>query len=316
MSSEPIVSARAASLYQRMAAGGDPSTGDADAVSELLNLNLIRRNHGGPGYAVEDPAYIAARLAAQFHGEAARQLQQATEAAKAFDGLLGAFGARSGADGPALVEHLSGIEVINGRLGHIFSGCTESIDVFQPTPRIPANLARIKGRDLATLGRGVQMRTLYHDDIRGGRSMDDWVVDMTAAGAQIRTLDGSFPRMFIIDRRVTVIPGEEPDVALIVHDRGIAGFLTTHLFDFHWRTARPWGRPASVVTSGPIVVVDSRQERILELLAEGKTTKEIGALLPLRPRRMAALMSELKELYGAETLFQLACRWRESSSVS
>lgn len=311
MSDHAIISAAATRLYGHVAAGTQPTGEDAGAASELLNLKLVRRDPATGSYAVEDPAYVAARLAAEFHAEAARQLTRADQAATAFDALSAAYGARTAVGGSGLVEHLTGMETINGRLGHIFAGCAESVDVFQPTRRIPANLARIKSRDLASLGRGVRMRTLYHEDVRAGFGMDEWVADMTAAGAQVRTLDAVFPRMFIIDRRIAVIPGEEPDVARIVHDQGVAQFLTDHLFECHWECARPWGDAVGELFSASI---DARQQRILELMASGKTTKEIGTILELKPRRMAELMAELKGLYGAETLFQLACLWRDQQS--
>ena len=69
-------------------------------------------------------------------------------------------------------------------------------------------------RDLRTIERGVHMRTLYQHTARRSKATRDYVNLMLAHGAQVRTLDEFFNRLIVIDRRLAIIPGEAPDVAL------------------------------------------------------------------------------------------------------
>ena len=46
-------------------------------------------------------------------------------------------------------------------------------------------------------------------------------VERTRVGAQVRTLDEFFNRLIVIDRRMAVIPGDAPEVALAIHEPDI-----------------------------------------------------------------------------------------------
>lgn len=306
--SERLISPAAMALYERIAGGGQPSPEDTSEVSELLNLQLLRSGSGEHCYTAVDPSYVGARLAATFHEEAARQLMRAAEVNAALEVLRPAYAARPVSDQDGTVEYLSGHAVINARLGQVLAGCTESLFASQPDgPRRPEALATVRQRDLAALNRGVAMRTLYSDDARAGAGMHEWVAEMTSAGAEIRTTEESFPRMIIVDGRVAVIPGDDDSVARIIHDPGVARFLADHLFGSYWARAMPWAgeeNPALALTN-------ARYERILLLMASGRSQREIGKQLNLGARRLAEIVAELKVIYGAESLFQLACRWRE-----
>ena len=50
-----------------------------------------------------------------------------------------------------------------------------------------------------------------------------------AHGAQVRTLDEFFNRLIVIDRRLAVMPGEAPDVAVAIHDQNLVVLPRRHL---------------------------------------------------------------------------------------
>lgn len=312
-----IVSPEAVDLYGRVAAGGTPLPADAAALSQLVNLQLLRNEPQTGQYAAADPAYIGARLLAAFHDEAAKQLKRAAEFGDCFDGLKAAYAGRPSHDG-GTVEYLQGAPVINARLGPVLASCRDELLAAQPGgPRRPEILATVRKRDLANLQRGIRMRTLYSEDARGGRGMHKWVGEMTAAGAEIRTTDHDYPRMIIIDRRVAVIPGADDLTARIIHDAGVAGFLADHLFGSYWAQARPW-----VGVPDPQQFLDrERQERVMALMDDGMTLAQIAERLQISQRRLATIVAELKVAYGVTSLFQLGSRWRaarqsEAASVS
>ena len=296
-----IVTPKARELYLRILAGEQPTTDETTGVATLLNLGLLRQD-GPSRYVPVDPAYIGDQLTASFQAEAARQSALAAAVQDEMTDLVAAFAARP-SDSAGLVEFVQGTDAINARLGQVLASCAAELMVLQPGgARRREILEVVRERDLETLRRGVTMRTIYHADARAGAVMDSWVGMMTESGAQIRTLDEPFQRMIVIDHRVAVIPGGTETAAYIVHDAGLAAFLATGF-------ERDWARSAEWVGEGPDAHLRGRQERILSLLATGLSVKAVASKLGLSQRSLAAEISTLKEHYGVESQFQLACAW-------
>ena len=55
--------------------------------------------------------------------------------------------------------------------------------------------------------RGVRMRTLYQHSARHSPATREYVADIVARGAEVRTLDEFFRRLIVVDRQVAVVPG-------------------------------------------------------------------------------------------------------------
>lgn len=300
---QAIISPEASELYQRVAAGAQPDEQDIQAADELLGIGLLRHDRHGDVVPV-DPRYVGARLASAFQVEAARQVALSADVQDAFAALGDAYAARP-TGGAGTVEFLQGTEAINARVGQALSGCTTQLLICQPGgARRQEILDAVKGRDLETLGKGLEMRTIYHEDARAGAGMHEWVVEMMAAGAEYRTLAEAFQRLIVIDRRLAVIPGDSDEHAYIVHDAGLASFLAD-MFDRDWVRAEPWfgggGEARGQLTT--------RHEVILRKLAAGHTSQRIATDLGISARRLADIISELKVTYDAKTLFALACTW-------
>ena len=67
----------------------------------------------------------------------------------------------------------------------------------------------VGAREIAALKRGVKMRTLYQHAARRGADTRKYVAAVTAAGAEVRTLDEFFNRLIVVDRRIAIIPSHE-----------------------------------------------------------------------------------------------------------
>lgn len=305
-----VVSEEARELFGRMAATGEqPAADEAGAVNLLINLGLIRQDPA-EGFILVDPQYVGARWEGALYTQAAALLEQAATVSEALRDLRHAFDHRN-ADSAGLIEYHRGSDAINWRLGQVLAGCSGELLVCQPGgPRRPEILQETAGRDLATLSRGVKMHTIYHEHARSGPAMDDWVGSMSAAGAEFRTLDERFERMIIIDRRIAVVPGDDilttsaDAVAYIVNDSGVARFLARQ-FERDWSRATLWSAPAPEE-----VALSGRQLAVLRALAAGDSQQQIARRLGVSQRTMAETIAELKDLYGATTLFQLACSWK------
>ena len=288
-------------LFSRLVAGQQPGADDSQALENLLSLGLVREDLP-EGFVPVDPASVEARAAADLYREASRALADVAAVADAFRAPRQAYESRPRAEGCA-IESLRGSAIINARLGPILAGVKSEILSCQPGRRRNREVRQVaESRDSEALRRGVVMRTLYHESVRGGEGMDRWVADMTALGAQIRTLDEPFSRMIIIDRQVAVIPADtiietsNEAIAHIIHDTDIADFLARAVFDANWERAEPWGRERDISDRGQL---------ILAALARGEAVETIGRRLGLGKTMMAQEIRQLKETYGAKTLPQL-----------
>ncbi|MFD0570109.1 LuxR C-terminal-related transcriptional regulator [Kitasatospora gansuensis] len=263
------------------------------------------------GYVLVDPQYAGARLEANFFSISALMLEQAASISDAFKPLRATFDSRA-ADAAGLIEQHRGSEAIGWRMGQILSGCSTEILCCQPgAQRRPEAIQEASTRDLAALRRGVAMRTIYHEQARTGAGMDLWVSTMTAAGADIRTLDAHFERMFIIDRRIAVIPGDHilvdstDAVAYVVNDPGIAAFLARQ-FERDWEQSTPWNDPGKA----PLALT-TRQAAILRGLEAGTSREKLAHQVGISLRTLAVAVSELKDHFGVKSAFELACCWKE-----
>ncbi|MEV8324487.1 hypothetical protein [Kitasatospora sp. NPDC056731] len=308
------ISRDARDVYVRFVATGEPiREEDGGARSELLNLGLLRDDPVN-GVTAVDPSYVGAQWEASFHTWAAGMLTEAAAIPDVLRDFRDAFDNRATDARAGVMELLRGSAAINARLGQVLAGCAQELLVCQPGgERRREILAETKDRDLGVLRRGVIMRTLYHANARSGSAAHEWVREMTAAGAEIRTLSEPFQRMIVIDRQIAVIPGDtilatsKDALAYIVHDRGVAGFLA-EIFERDWARAETW---AGETSHGKLT---DRHEHILRELAQERDYEAIGKQLGVSKRTVALLVAEIKEIYGVETLFGLACAWRDEQS--
>lgn len=308
------VNKAAVDLYVRVATEGyTPGDIDEDAVTHLLNAGLFRETPDG--YLPVDPGAVGTRLQAGLHSraaslnaQAAAMLQHAAEVPETLEPLLQAYECRA-AGRAGLIEHLQGTEVINARVAQVLDHASQEVLFAQPGQlRRPQKVSRATDRDLAVLQRGVKMRTIYSAETRLQADMDQIVEVKSGAGAEYRVLHEPFQRMFIIDRRIAVVPANNvlttssEALAQLVHDPVLAGFLADQ-FERDWRRAELWNPPEP---SG----ITAAERQVLCGLALGGTQQSIAKDMGVSMRMGGKLIRRLKARYGVETLFQLGAAWR------
>jgi DNA-binding NarL/FixJ family response regulator len=156
-----------------------------------------------------------------------------------------------------------------------------------------------RARGTLALKSGAGMRALYQHSARHDGAMAAYVDELTAAGAEVRTIDDLFSQLVIVDRRIAFIPAaaDRPAVGLVRHPV-LVGCLAD-LFDHVWHRADPYLAYATQNITTPV------QDLIIRMLVDGETGRVIAKRLGISDRTFAKRITRLKADYRAHTTFQL-----------
>lgn len=273
-----------------------------EALDLLLELGLLVHDETSGHYLPVDPASVQNRVVVPLSREGADLLNESAEWAEAFSDLGQAFRRATRSDVAPITE-LRGVPQIDHFLQALVSDCRSEILTAQPYGRRPAaQLAQAEHRDLRALDRGVRMRTLYQHSARQSPATREYVAEVTAHGAEVRTLDEFFKRLIIIDREVAVIPGSEDHaVAIALRDKSVVAYLVD-IFERSWERGHPF--TAHDARNEKSIAADVRAMTI-RLLVEGHSDPASAKRLGVSTRTYAGYIAALKEEYGVQTRFQL-----------
>jgi sugar-specific transcriptional regulator TrmB len=282
---------------------------DHEAVQVLVDLGLLRQAESG-GWVAADPAAAQSGVVAPMGRQVAELLSESAAWADTFASLSQAF-RRTPTASP--IEEIRGLPNINRFLESAVDDAETELLTAQPAgARSAVILQQAVDRDLRTIERGVHMRTLYQHTARRSKATRDYVNLMLAHGAQVRTLDEFFNRLIVIDRRLAIIPGEAPDVALAIHDKNLVSYLAD-IFDRSWERAREYNERGSASDSD--IAAEVRQLTV-RMLTEGHSDPASAKRVGVSTRTYASYVAALKEEYGVETRFQLGYAMGSQGSES
>ena len=297
-------------LYEEAALGGGLPDSDPrlkrggelrEALELLLSLNLLVHDRDNGSYTPVDPATVQSHVVGPMSQRGADLLTESSEWARAFGGLSQAWRRSPRAvRGPISEFHTHAIGVfISGAVAE----CEEELLTAQPqTGRERASLKAAAERDKAALDRGVKMRTLYQHSARRHAITRSYVAEVTALGAEVRTLDEFFNRMIVVDRRLAIIPGPSgDDVAIAVQEPALVAYLVD-VFERAWERARPY-----TLTQRSMLNDIAREQRAMtiRMLIEGHSDPVSAKRLGVSARTFAGYVADLKAEYDADTRFQL-----------
>jgi sugar-specific transcriptional regulator TrmB len=272
-----------------------------DALDLLVSLNLLVHDQGDHTYAPVDPATVQSHVVGPLSQRGADLLSESSEWARAFGGLAQAWRRSPGAmRGPISEFRMQAIGVfISGAVAE----CEEELLTAQPQAgRERASLKAAAERDQAALDRGVKMRTLYQHSARRHAMTRSYAAEVTALGAEVRTLDEFFNRMIVVDRRLAIIPGPSgDDVAIAVQEPALVAYLVD-VFERAWERARPFTN-----TERSMMHDIAREQRAMtiRMLIEGHSDPVSAKRLGVSARTFAGYVADLKAEYDADTRFQL-----------
>ncbi|TIC82692.1 LuxR family transcriptional regulator [Nocardioides sp. GY 10127] len=298
-------------LYEDVLAAGGMAADDvrvAEGAAErpafelLVELGLLQLDEAGERWRPEDPSTVQSRVVAPMNQESTRLLQESTEWARAFTGIGQAWRRTPHAEGPGPFTYLR-----DGAIGRFLTGLvadaeTEILTAQPQAGRDAQTLAAAVLRDTAALERGVSLRTLYQHSARRSVVTAQYVQEVSARGAQVRTLDEFFNRMIVADRRIAVIPGaEDLRVAVAVREPSVVAYLVD-VFERSWERGRPF---ANKETGTMRTIAGEQRAMTIRMLIEGHADPAAAKRVGVSPRTYAGYVADLKTEFEAETRFQL-----------
>jgi len=178
--------------------------------------------------------------------------------------------------------------------------------VYPGGPQSAASIAATRPLDLRALGRGVDLRVIYHCGVLEDESNRAYLAELAAAGAKVRLANEELDQIIIMDGRIAVVaidPADSCRGALVVRHACVTSALD-RLFARQWIEAEPLHRPAPPVVAPEAPEVSDAERRLLSMLASGQTdeaaARALGVSVRHLRRRIAALMRRL----GAGSRFE------------
>ena len=271
-----------------------------EAMALLIDLALLRDDPTAGGWVAMDPATVQTGVVAPL----GRQVVELLDESAAWADVLGSLGQafRRTTMGVSPLTEVRGLPSINRFLDAAVNDAEDELLAAQPAgARRAAVLEQAVERDIRALQRGVRMRTLYQHTARRSKATREHVERTMEHGAQVRTLDEFFNRLIVIDRRLAIIPGDAPEVALAIHEPGIVSYLAD-VFDRSWERAHDYEDRGEASESD--IAAEVRQLTV-RMLTEGHSDPASAKRVGVSTRTYASYVAALKDEYGVETRFQL-----------
>jgi hypothetical protein len=310
----------ATALYEEIALAGGISMDDRriavggelrPALDLLVSLNLLVLDRSTSMYAAVDPSTVASHVVGPMSQQGAELLTESSEWARAIGGLAQSWRKSPSAVRGPITEFYG--EAISPFITAAVAEASEELLTAQPQAgRDVGTIKEAAVRDNAALARGVKMRSLYQHSARRHTVTRNYVTEVSAHGAEVRTLDEFFNRMIVIDRRLAIIPGQaDLNVAMAIRDTGLVAYLVD-VFERAWERARPF---TSTERSMMNDIAAEQRAMTIRMLIEGHSDPVSAKRLGVSARTFAGYVADLKAEYDAETRFQLGYT-RGQSAVS
>jgi len=284
----------------------DPLVNDGaeqkSALDLLVDIGLLRLDEARSAYVPVDPASVQSQVVVPLGVQGAELLTESARWADTFSDLGQIFRTSPHAVVSPITE-IHGLENINNFIHAAVNDCRVEMLTAQPHGRRPATtLAEAENRDVRALERGISMRTLYQHSARHSPATREYVADIVARGAEVRTLDEFFRRLIVVDRKVAIVPASDNHhVAIAIHEKSLIAYLVD-IFDRTWERAQPFNLSGNQAERN--IAADVRAMTI-RLLVEGHSDPASAKRLGVSTRTYAGYIAALKEEYGVQTRFQL-----------
>ncbi|MFD4909956.1 helix-turn-helix transcriptional regulator [Kitasatospora purpeofusca] len=197
------------------------------------------------------------------------------------------------------IDHLPDKFAVRALLCDVIDSCRSEVLVSKHGGSFPpAALREALPRDLALLGRGIRMRSLYQHATRFDQPTRLHAEQLIGAGAEVRTLPEVLPQMIIVDGALALLPARSGG-ALVIREPDLLAYLLD-VFARDWENATPFATGPQAAHDIAVTVKQS----ILVLLAKGLKDESIARRLGISLRTCRRHVSEILEGLGAHSRFQ------------
>ncbi|MFJ8040033.1 LuxR family transcriptional regulator [Kitasatospora sp. NPDC096147] len=280
---------------------------DAPAVLRLLGRGLLVHHTEDGTLTAVNPRSVVERVGAELRWEGVALITGADLVPTPLQELIQAYDAAPRCGPTTGVQYVQELAAIRSRLLQVDQDCREEALAAQPGgKRTAAYLAHVLTRGRRLLENGATIRTLYQPSAKQEPATVAFAVTISELGERIRVLDEPFTRLLVFDRRVAVIPAEEDNSAAAFVEDPVVIDLLVNRFERDWERAERVNWRA-LVAGDPEPTV---HEQVGRLLARGHTQKAVASRLGLSERTVAGHIARLRELYDADTLYQLGWQMR------
>ncbi|NUR63650.1 MAG: helix-turn-helix transcriptional regulator, partial [Catenulispora sp.] len=198
------------------------------------------------------------------------------------------------------IEPVTGKAAIQAVFEDLAYGAKVCVDRLTPTPRVSETAAaQSAALDATLLQRGIRMRSLYLDAIHDDPPSADYARALQTAGAHVRTSPALPQCLFVVDRRVALVP-LDPALhgcgAAVVRAPGVVAALVG-LFDAVWHDAAP-------LDIGRDIGLSNTERSLLRLLAEGASDERAAKKLGVSLRTVRRIMADLMHRLDASSRFE------------
>ena len=305
-----LLETAAARIYSNAVAHGSLSDDDhrlhddsvRPALDLLLDIGLLRHDGSSGRYVPTDPAAVQSQIVVPLGQQGADLLAESARWADAFSELGQVFRTSPRATVNPITE-IHGLANINNFIAAAVNDTRNEMLTAQPNGRRPAStLAVAEDRDVKLLSRGARMRTLYQHSARHSPATREYVADITAQGAEVRTLDEFFRRLIVCDRQVAVVPASDNHhVAIAIYEKSLIAYLVD-IFERSWERAQPFNVSGSQAERH---IAEDVRAMTIRLLVEGHSDPASAKRLGVSTRTYAGYIAALKDEYDVQTRFQL-----------
>lgn len=200
-------------------------------------------------------------------------------------------------------EIITGATGIQNRLAALCAAAEQEVATFAPGgPQKPERIADARLVDEEMFARGIYSRTIFLSSLRYDRTTLDHVAWLNENGAEVRTAPTLPIRMIIQDKKIAVLPIDPNNTmrGIVVNDQPGVVLALQALFEMVWATSIPLGETFTRNEYG----LTSEDQIVLELLALGRTSTEIGASMGFTERTARRKTNSILERLGTEAPFR------------
>ncbi|WP_406451893.1 helix-turn-helix transcriptional regulator [Streptomyces sp. NBC_00876] len=270
------------------------------AMEQLHRYRLVSRSEDGPGRFVAVPPDRARTL---LLGEPVRKLnrliREVDQTRYELSNLIPIYEnsllQRMGSQSVQLIEDL---DTVRQLITEMSERCSSEVLTSQPGGGRPEDvLAESAGRTSVLLDHGVRMRTLYQYAAQYDLPTIAFVENVTARGAEVRTIAGSLTRLIVFDSAAALIELRgAPQGAVLVHEPSVVDFMVS-AFERSWLNAAPF--PTQYDRGRVHAVGEDVKSEIMRLLVRGEEDKVISRTIGISPRTCQRHISEIMQRIGA-----------------